>query len=53
MLVPLKVIVLIANVLSSIGKNVSIIGAMTLEEGFLTGLSFDGGTRRGYFFVVY
>ena len=25
------------------GKNVSIIGAMTLNEGFLTGFSFEGG----------
>ncbi len=31
------------------GKNVSIIGAMTLEEGFLTGLSFDGGTNGDTF----
>ena len=34
------------------GKNVSLIGAMTLEDGFLTGLSFDGGKVRRYFFVV-
>lgn len=27
------------------GKNISIIGAMTLDDGFLTGLSFDGGTN--------
>ena len=31
------------------GKNVSIIGAMTLEKGFLTGLSFDGGTNGDLF----
>ena len=31
------------------GKNVSIIGAMTLEKGFLTGLSFDGGTNGDIF----
>jgi len=31
------------------GKNVSIIGAMTLKKGFLTGLSFDGGTNGGLF----
>jgi DDE superfamily endonuclease len=31
------------------GKNISIIGAMTLEKGFLTGLSFDGGTNRALF----
>lgn len=27
------------------GKNISIIGAMTLNEGFLTGFSFQGGTN--------
>ena len=32
------------------GKNISIIGAMTLKKGFLTGLSFDGGTK-GYLFL--
>lgn len=31
------------------GKNVSIIGAMTLDSGFLTGLSFDGGTNGDTF----
>lgn len=31
------------------GKNISLIGAMTLEEGFLTGLSFDGGTNGDTF----
>ena len=31
------------------GKNVSLIGAMTLEEGFLTGFSFDGGTNGDTF----
>ena len=31
------------------GKNISIIGAMTLEKGFLTGLSFDGGTNGDLF----
>lgn len=31
------------------GKNVSIIGAMTLEKGFVTGLSFDGGTNGDIF----
>ena len=31
------------------GKNVSIIGAMTLNKGFLTGLSFDGGTNGDIF----
>ena len=35
------------------GKNVSIIGAMTLEKGFVTGLSFDGGKARRYFFMVH
>ncbi|MDJ0570444.1 MAG: IS630 family transposase [Pleurocapsa sp. MO_192.B19] len=27
------------------GKNVSLIGAMTLNDGFLTGFSFEGGTN--------
>ena len=31
------------------GKNVSIIGAMTLEKGLVTGLSFDGGTNGDIF----
>jgi transposase len=31
------------------GKNISLIGAMTLQEGFLTGLSFDGGTNGDTF----
>lgn len=31
------------------GKNISLIGAMTLEEGFLTGLSFEGGTNGDTF----
>lgn len=31
------------------GKNVSLIGAMTLEQGFLTGLSFEGGTDGSTF----
>ena len=31
------------------GKNISIIGAMTLKKGFLTGLSFDGGTNGDIF----
>ena len=31
------------------GKNISIIGAMTLNQGFLTGLSFDGGTNGDLF----
>ena len=31
------------------GKNISIIGAMTLKKGFLSGLSFDGGTNEDIF----
>ncbi|MEY2830794.1 MAG: hypothetical protein RLZZ574_52, partial [Cyanobacteriota bacterium] len=31
------------------GKNISLIGAMTLEDGFLTGLSFEGGTNGDTF----
>lgn len=31
------------------GKNISIIGAMTLNHGFLTGLSFEGGTNGDTF----
>lgn len=31
------------------GKNVSIIGAMTLTSGFLTGLSFEGNTHGDLF----
>ena len=31
------------------GPNVSIMGAMTLENGFVTGLSFDGGTNGDLF----
>ena len=31
------------------GKNLSIIGAMTLEKGLVTGLSFDGGTNGDIF----
>ena len=31
------------------GKNVSIIGAMTLNDGFLTGFSFEGGTNGDTF----
>ncbi|NJL41326.1 MAG: transposase [Leptolyngbyaceae cyanobacterium SM1_4_3] len=31
------------------GKNVSIIGVMTLATGFLTGLSFEGGTHGDLF----
>lgn len=31
------------------GKNISIIGAMTIKNGFLTGLSFDGGTNGDTF----
>lgn len=31
------------------GKNISIIGAMTLNDGFLTGFSFDGGTNGDTF----
>ncbi len=31
------------------GKNISIIGAMTFMDGFLTGLSFDGGTNGDTF----
>ena len=31
------------------GKNVSIIGTMTLKEGFLTGFSFEGGTNGDIF----
>ena len=31
------------------GKNISIIRAMTLQDGFLTGLSFDGGTKVNTF----
>ncbi len=31
------------------GKNVSLIGTMTLEEGFWTGFSFEGGTTGDTF----
>ncbi len=31
------------------GKNVSILGAMSLNEGFLAGFSFDGGTNGDIF----
>lgn len=31
------------------GKNISIIGTMTLKKGFLTGLSFEGGTNGQLF----
>ena len=31
------------------GKNVSLIGAMTLNDGFLTGFSFEGGTNGDTF----
>lgn len=31
------------------GKNISVIGAMTIFDGFLTGLSFEGGTNGDTF----
>ncbi len=31
------------------GKNISVIGAITIENGFLTGLSFEGGTNGDIF----
>ena len=49
MLVPLKVRSAYGQRPLKKGKNVSLIGAMTLEEGFLTGLSFDGGTNGDTF----
>lgn len=33
----------------AVGKNVSIIGVMTLAVGFLSGLSFEGGTNGDLF----
>ena len=49
MLVPYEVSVLESKRLLKKGKNISIIGAMTLQDGFLTGLSFDGGTKVNTF----
>ena len=31
------------------GKNISVIGAMTIKDGFLTGLGFEGGTNGDTF----